>query len=169
MAPDDKGVRGVWVDLLWEPPQPDAPHAADALSAADALAARLGLARVGAAYSHAPRSHKVDAEELLSLCSDARSAAQGPAAVGAAAADSKGSAGGGAGGGAGGSARRRPARPGGGVVNALSGVAVARCGWSPPRLSLLHRRTWSGELAVEREAPPGFVCLLFRPVYEGEA
>lgn len=150
VASDDKGVAGVWVDIVHEVPLAGNTGGEDeALAAADAVAARLGLARVGAAFTHPPRAHKVDPAELLRLCALARSAQQGPAGLDTrrgAKASPLGEAGERAGasrrGGGAAPARRRV---GGGVVNAMA-----------------------GGLETERSAPPGFVALLFRPVYADE-
>jgi len=78
VAPDDKGVRGVYVDVFFEPPDEGAEAA---MAQADALASLLGLVRVGAAFTHAPRKHTVDAKELIQLCAAQRQARAGPASA----------------------------------------------------------------------------------------
>jgi hypothetical protein len=85
----------------------------------------------------------VDASELVRLCEAARSAQQGPASLDESTNRSVEEARGG--GRVGGVKRAARRRVGGGVVNAMA-----------------------GGLETERSSPPGFVTLLFRPVYASE-
>lgn len=84
------GKRGVYVDVVYEPPQEcsaeaivldESDDAAAEVSRAHALAASLGMRLVGIAYAHPPRHHTLEASEVALIVAQRAVALEADAAA----------------------------------------------------------------------------------------